>query len=194
MAKRIPLKNTRDKKQSRKKLKQKSAPDLIALFDGTASGRLVVRDFDQIFNQIEIAEGVIEEFGGRHSTADQLLKYQPRLPNMPVKAYEAHCKEIAQRLIDGKRIDEATDGELLTALSEISLKQKLNRLAALLQHRLVVRHFPTFELGVKLEPNEYEEDEVDQLEKKLRSELTKHVKALMKTGKYFHVNTEGQLT
>ena len=199
MAKKIPLPEAQSKK-SRKKLKsnkvlKKPAPstDLVALFDGTVSGKFMLRDFDQIFNQIEIAEGVIVDFGGRGSTADQLLKYQPRLPNMPVKAYEAHCKEIAQRLIDGKRIDVATDGELLTALSEMSLKQKLNRNAMLLQHRLVMRHFPDFDLGLKVVPNDFEEEEVDKLEVELCKQLTRHVKALMQTNQYFHVKTEGKL-
>ena len=194
MAVKIPLKKSRKKLKSGKKLKKKSvSSDLIALFDGTVSGRLVVRDFEQIFSQIEIAETAIED-AGRRGKADQLLKYQPRLPNMPGKAYEAHCKEIAQRLREGKRIDAATDGELLTALSEMSPEQKLNKNALLLQHRLVMRHFPDFDLGLKIVPNKFEEDEVNQLENELRKQMIKHVKALMKTNQYFHMNTEGKLT
>lgn len=99
----------------------------------------------EIFESMELAEGVIKEMQEKHpDQSAQIFKtfilLRPAFP-MTKKLYQLHCKEIIERVITSKDTRPATKAEFLQFFSDCSQKAPLINDAATVMWHLFLELF-----------------------------------------------------
>jgi predicted DNA-binding protein YlxM (UPF0122 family) len=129
--------------------------------------------------QIEIIDRELRKIAERipehkQEINDAFIACQTMIPATQTRLIKLHVNEQAQRVVSKfyENLAEPTDAEVLSVISEVSIRQPVSRPWAIAYRKLFCKHFPDEHID-KIPTSRHDEDRVKEIYTDIKDELTK---------------------